>query len=116
MIDERIVVEFPSKTFYGLDNTQTNNKIYLIRYQNIDSANTKKPEKANIFTDIQPDFWLIQQKINEFQVEITTSDRNLTQYFNTETMKIIYHNKIPTKKHEKANHFKDIQPNLAKIN
>ena len=31
-------------------------------------------------------------------------------------MKIIYCNKIPTKKHEKANHFKDIQPNLAKIN
>ena len=60
MIDERIVVEFPSKTFYGLDNTQTNNKIHLIRDQNIDSANTKnsnkKPEKANIFTDIQPDF------------------------------------------------------------
>ena len=56
MIDERIVVEFPSKTFYGLDNTQTNNKIHLIRDQNIDSANTKnsnkKPEKANIFTDI----------------------------------------------------------------
>lgn len=56
MIDERIVVEFPSKTFYRLDDTQTNNKICLIRYQNIDSANTKnsnrKPEKANIFTDI----------------------------------------------------------------
>ena len=54
MIDERIVVEFPSKTFYGLDNTQTNNKIHLIRDQNIDS--NKKPEKAKIFTDIQPDF------------------------------------------------------------
>ena len=66
MIDERMVVEFPSKTFYGLDDTQTNNIIYLIRYQNIDSANTKnhnkKPEKVNVFTDIQPDIYLIQQK------------------------------------------------------
>ena len=72
MIDERMVVEFPSKTFYGLDDTQTNNIIYLIRYQNIDSANTKnhnkKPEKVNVFTDIQPDIYLIQQKIYEFQV------------------------------------------------